>query len=330
MNPTLFNQNTYSDLSSRAKQLTKQTAIRLNYFLGNYQKVVWLVGDGRSGTTWVSNLINWHGNYREMFEPFHPPLVSGLESFQMHHYLRADHAAPHEVAVLESIFSGRFYHERPDALNKRLLYKGLLIKDIFANLLIAWVNQNIPHVKPVFVIRNPFAVALSKQKRTRGVWMTDPSDFLSQPALVDDYLAPFREVIERVGNDFIEKQILIWSIIHYVPFRQLELGDVYVLFYEDLFDEPEKELVNLFTYLFESPSVTLGPELLAKIRKPSQTPGKDNNIILGKSPIETWKDELSSAQIDRGMDILSHFGLDKVYGTSSRPDKTFVENFISR
>ncbi|EDX84124.1 hypothetical protein S7335_1821 [Synechococcus sp. PCC 7335] len=330
MSPALFNPSIYGDLSSRAKQLTKQAIIRLNYLLGNYQEAVWLVGDGRSGTTWVSNLINWHGHYREMFEPFHPALVSGLESFQMHHYLRADQAAPDETKVLESIFSGRFYHERPDALNKRFLYKGLLIKDIFANLVIAWVKRNLPHVKPVFVIRNPFAVALSKQKRTRGVWMTDPSDFLSQPALVDDHLAPFREVIEQVGDDFIERQILIWSIIHYVPFRQLNRRDAYVLFYEDLFEEPEKELANLFGYLFESQSVTLEPKLLAKIRKPSQTPGKDNNILLGKSPIETWKNELSSAQIDRGMDILSRFGLDKIYGTRSRPDKTFVDNLISR
>ncbi|MBE9062331.1 sulfotransferase domain-containing protein [cf. Phormidesmis sp. LEGE 11477] len=330
MSLKFFNPGTYGDHLARAKQLSKQAIIRANYYLGNYQPVIWLAGDGRSGTTWVSNLLNWHGSYREMFEPFHPELVSGLESFKLHHYLRVNETAPSQTRILESIYSGNFYHERPDAFNRRLLYEGLLVKDIFANLLVGWVKHNLSHVRPVLVVRNPFAVALSKQKRTQGVWMTEPRDFLSQPALVEDYLLPFKEVIEQVGDDFIERQILIWSIIHYVPFRQLALGDAYILFYENLFEEPEKELAALFSYLFEGVSVTPGPELLAKIRKPSQTPGKDNNILLGKSPIESWKDELSSAQIDRGINILGQFGLDKVYGTRSRPDKNFVENFISR
>ncbi len=321
-------------LSPKIKQLGKRATIRANYHLGNYKNVIWLAGDGRSGTTWVSNLINWQGNYREMFEPFHPELVSGLEDFQLHHYLRADDTT-RSTEILESIFSGKFYHERPDALNRRLIYKGLLIKDIFANLIIAWVNRNLPHVKSVLVIRNPFAVALSKQKRKRGIWMTDPSAFLSQSALVEDHLAPFKEVIERVGDDFIEKQILIWSIIHYVPFRQLTSGSVYILFYENLFDESEQEVSNLFHYLFRSQSAysssgTLAPEILAKIRRPSRTPGKDNNILLGKSPIDTWKNELSSGQIDRSMEILRCFGLDKIYGTSSRPNKAIVEELIDR
>ena len=32
---------------------------------------VFLLGDGRSGTTWFSELVNFEGNYWEVFEPFH-------------------------------------------------------------------------------------------------------------------------------------------------------------------------------------------------------------------------------------------------------------------
>ena len=46
-----------------------------NYMNKNYKEVIWLIGDVRSGTTWVSNLINHENKYRTMFEPFHPNYI---------------------------------------------------------------------------------------------------------------------------------------------------------------------------------------------------------------------------------------------------------------
>ena len=54
--------------------------------------------------------------------------------------------------------------------------------------------------------------------------MTEPSQFLDQPDLVADYLEPFRALIENTDGDF-EKQVLIWSIIHYVALNQLDEKD---------------------------------------------------------------------------------------------------------
>lgn len=308
------------------KQTGKRAAIQANYRLGHYKEAIWLVGDGRSGTTWVSNIINWHGQYREMFEPFHPALIEECKSAKLHQYLKPNEANHEIVSILHSIFTGKFYHPRPDALNKQLIYQGLLVKDIFANLLIGWVCQNIPHLKTVWVIRNPFAVALSKQKRTRGIWMNEPSDFLTQPDLVDDYIAPFQDAILSIGDDFIERQLLIWAIIHYVPLQQIKTSiisksDIYILFYEDLFNAPHTVVQDLFSYLFEAPQASMDNRLMSKINQPSQSPGKDSNIMLGKSPVDTWKNELSVQQINKGLQILELFGLGELYGDSSMPDK---------
>ena len=31
-----------------------------------------LVGDGRSGTTWIANIVNFRKDFTYLFEPFHP------------------------------------------------------------------------------------------------------------------------------------------------------------------------------------------------------------------------------------------------------------------
>lgn len=139
----------------------------LNYHLGNYKEAIWLVSDGRSGSTWLSDLINSDRAYRELFEPFHPHIVNKARHFALFQYLRPEDTNSPAGEFLRLVFSGKFKHLRSDVSKPRLFYKGLLVKDIFAHLLMPWVNQNISHVKKILLIRNPFAVALSKQKLSK-------------------------------------------------------------------------------------------------------------------------------------------------------------------
>ena len=54
---------------------------------GDFSKTIWLVGDGRSGTTWIANLLNADNSYREMFEPFHPQKVPQAKQFEENMYI---------------------------------------------------------------------------------------------------------------------------------------------------------------------------------------------------------------------------------------------------
>src|SRR5688572_637852 len=65
-----------SRLMPAAKFRIKRAILAANYRLGNYRERLWLIGDGRSGTTWAANLLNHRGRYRQLFEPFHPQMVS--------------------------------------------------------------------------------------------------------------------------------------------------------------------------------------------------------------------------------------------------------------
>jgi hypothetical protein len=57
---------------------------------GDHRGSVFLAGTGRSGTTWLSDVVNHRGGYRYVFEPFHPGKVEAFAHFRPRQYLRPD------------------------------------------------------------------------------------------------------------------------------------------------------------------------------------------------------------------------------------------------
>jgi len=296
----------------------------VNYRLGRFRDAVWLFGDGRSGTTWVSDLINWDKTYREMFEPFHPKMVRGMRGICLHQYIRPDDTEHPFSRRAAEVLSGRFSSVRVDHANRRFCYRGLLIKDIFANLLACWASRRSPGVKPVLLIRNPFAVALSKSKRKNWHWLTDPSELLRQQPLVQDHLAPFEDVIRGVEDDFLLRQVLIWAILHYVPLRQFEPGRLHVVFYEDVVRRPEQELPRLFRFVKPHFVDSMMQGAMEIATRPSRVTGGKKKAAGGAWPIGQWRDEVSAAQVREGLKILAHFGLDQLYGDEVMPRRGFL------
>ena len=228
------------------------------------------------------------------------------------------------------VFSGTFFHRRVDQGNLKLVYNRLLIKDIFANLFAYWAYEHFPHLKIILLIRNPFAVALSKYKVRDWPWMKDPKKFLDQSDLLEDYLSPFEDMIRQVGDSFLERQILIWSIIHYVLLLQFNSNSLCTIFYEDFYRNPERELLRIANFKSDrgvQAIQAIDPQVL---NRPSKVSGNQSNIIKGNSPIDAWKNEIPIEQIDKGYKILNRFGLDCLYKDDVHPDRRVVEKFHSR
>jgi hypothetical protein len=306
----------------------KSLALTANYYLGRYREVVWLIGDGRSGTTWVSSLINHQRRYREMFEPFHPRVLKSTDGFRPNQYIRPDDPCEVFRDRAAEVFSGRLTHGRVDADTRPAVYNGLLIKDIFANLFACWALQRFPDLKILLLMRNPFAVAVSKFHKRRWSWTIDPLDLLNQPNLREDYLHPFEALIGRVsrGNDYIETQILIWSILNYVPLLQFGADQCHVVFYEDVCARPDDEVSRIRSHIRPhdaAPRVTIPAEV---VRKPSRVTATGSALLKGASPIDSWRRELTPAQIDAGRAILSHFGLDGLYRSEPMPDRERLDD----
>ena len=303
-----------------------------NYKLNNYKEVLWLIGDGRSGTTWVSNLINYNKEYRDMFEPFHPKIVKEASFLLPDQYVRAEDTNDQLEKFANEVFSGRFTHLRVDPANRSISYKGLLIKDIYANLFSYWVYTHFENVKIVLLIRNPFSVALSKYKIRDWFWMNDPMSLLNQPKLYEDYLQPFEDIIIETSkkNDFILNQILIWSIINYIPIRQFSPGQIHIVFYEDIFTNPNLETSKILQFSKGNIDINLLKLDEKTIKHHNRVMGTESNIIKGKSPITSWKNELSSTQIENGQKILDCFGFAELYNDESMPNRFVLDSIHSQ
>lgn len=313
---------------SKIKYLTHSAILRANYLLKNFDEVIWLIGDARSGTTWVSDLIASTKSYRYLFEPFHPNFVHEMKQMEPHQFIRPGDSNERLLSVASSIFKGQFRHERVDLNNHCLLYDGLLIKDIFANLLCYWAVTHFPKVRPVLLIRNPFAVAASKNNKRDWFWANDPSDLLRQPDLYDDYLYRYKDLIKKVSqkDNFLLNQILTWSIINYIPLQQFTPGSIHICFYEQIYANPGLEISKIVQFVKGTNHCERIPISDEVINRSSRFSDFDHKVSSHNSPVSSWKNKIPANIIDEGIEILQHFGFDHLYNDNSLPDINAIQN----
>lgn len=308
----------------------KRTLIWLSLNVSrNYDNTVWLFGSGRSGTTWIASLINNKENFRELFEPFHPSFLELKEiQFRPHLYLREEDFKGVFKKKIEAIFLGKIYNPRVENLSSDIWLgrkNNILIKDVFANLMAYSVCQNVSEIKPILLLRHPFAVALSKLEKGYWQWVNDPEELLEQRILCEDFLNPHSSFIKKIskkGTPF-EKQILIWSIINYIPLTQFDENKLCVTFYEDWVIDPLKELHRINSFI--------GDNLMAdglsledkRITEPSRTSLKRD------FKTSSWRNYVNEIDYEKGVEILKHFNLDLLYNDDSTPNHNFLKHFRS-
>lgn len=62
------------------------------------------------------------------------------------------------------------------------------------------------------------------------------------------------------------------------------------------------------------------------VNRLSRTAGPESNLSSGTSPITSWKNELTSKQIDAGLKILQCFGFAELYDDNSMPKWPVLSN----
>jgi len=199
-----------------------------------------IAGSGRSGTTWVLDVLAETNNLRTIFEPLNSFGVSEARRF-CNRYIRENAYDPELKYFMEKVFSGRLNHIWPNTrfladvlrpsiskmsswnYNYSLLsrYKNFFLqyfnyirkkpfrpitKFIRANLMLDWIEKNFD-AKIVYIVRHPGAVVASKitASKTKGgaVW---------------DFIGPNEQKIlfqyqqdEQLRNDYLDKYYEIFS-----------------------------------------------------------------------------------------------------------------------
>jgi hypothetical protein len=275
---------------------------------GDHRSSVFLAGSGRSGTTWLSQIINHRRVYRYVFEPFNPREVGTLGHFRTKQYLRPEDRREKFLEPARLVLTGGLRDTWTDRLNGRIVARRRLIKDIRANLLLGWMRVNFPGVPIILLLRHPCAVVAS---RLDLGWKDNLSETMEQQELVEDFLLPMEAEIRAARGDF-ERHLFLWCIDNYVPLKQLGPEEVHLTFYENLLARPEEELRSLFVSLGED----FDDGIYRRLRRLSPLSRKN-----APAPsVEGWRTRVSSDQLERANEILRLFGLDHLYGEGPMPD----------
>ena len=161
------------------------------------------------------------------------------------------------------------------------------------------------------VLRHPCAVANSKMQAN---WDNSLTHFLIQEELKKDFLAPYLKEINAAQSEF-DKHIFWWCIENYVPLKQFNESEILIIFYEELYKNPQHEINNILSFIGEE----FTSKFINNVYQPSAVSTKDSAILTGKDVINDWRKNISKNQINRAIEICSFFGLDKIYNESSSP-----------
>jgi len=278
---------------------------------------VFLSSMGRSGSTLLSNVINYDNTYRILFEPFRYDLVGEAKDFVYPLYIRPDNHDLRYLSPAQKIIAGKIHSQWIDKENKTMFPKRRLIKDIRTNLYLKWIHNNFPEMKIILLLRHPCAVVSSWLKADFGDALPGRDRLLSDEEFIKNIDDSILDEYLKVDSAF-ESLIFFWCISYWIPFKEFNKDEVHLVFYENLITEPSNELESLFSFLDRDYS----EEALNVLTMPSSTTNKDKSFFRKGVKIDRWKNEFSSEQIDRAYEIMSLFGMDTLYSReTSIPNK---------
>jgi len=283
----------------------------------DHRRSIFIAGTGRSGGTWLSEIINQHNEYRLVFEPFHPKRAPWMKPFGERVYLRPGDTNPEFHGLAQSIVTGKVRHPWTERFNRRFVADRRIIKEDFANLMMKWLRENFPGMPLVLLLRHPCPVALSFVTHGyRGAVLP----LLERKELVEDFLEPYVDAI-RGARDTFERTLFLWCVETLVPLRQCGPEDVHVVFFENLVRHPESEVARLFAHVGKS----MDGLDLEKLKIPSLTARRASSAVwTGADPADAWKKKVTPEQRRRAQEILELFGLDRIYGDDGMPRREAV------
>jgi hypothetical protein len=304
------------------------------------QAPVFVVGSGRSGTTWIGDTIASCVGCIPVFEPMHTGYVRevprwGRRSGLPGPYLPAEASRPEWQGFFDALLAGRISNHwtRQDwtrvprlltrwPLLERIGYRlarmpyqyrerravRYVIKEIRANLMLDWLQGHVDG-RIVYLIRHPCAVIGSRLRHLGSDpgWEADMEGILGQSRLMADFLEPHRPTIAGATTP-LRRQAVLWCVENYVPISQPRSKDWLAFCYEDFLLEPDQTFDRLIRALGLEPT--------------SLTERAEKQIVSSPSPhVRTpkpWHAPLTRAEGEEVLKICEEFGL-TMYGRQYIP-----------
>jgi hypothetical protein len=288
---------------------------------GPAEATVFVSGMGRSGTTWLADLINHRFDHRVLFEPFRADIVPDAGLFGGFAYMRPANSDAARRTAAERILSGRTPRGPVDRQHRGLVFRRRIVKDVRTNLMLGWLKTLRPQMPLVVIVRHPFAVAASWQRLDWGK-VADGSTreldvILGHGELHEDFpiVADAMRHVDR--SSVFECAVAEWCVLHLVPLAQLAPSSARFVHFEALVAEPERTFLPLAMYL----GIDVDEAALERVFNTSSFTDSLNRgqQVNREQRLANWKKDVSPAQADRGNEILASFGLGEIYDGDGRP-----------
>jgi len=305
-------------LNKRIKNVLKRNFIDLD--LSN-RSTIFISGMGRSGTTWLSNVINYNNSYRDIFEPFFPYNVKEASIFKYLHYIHPDTYDIELQTSAKNILSGKIRNQWTDVNINKFFYTKRIIKDIRTNLMLGWLKNIRPNMPTILIIRSPYSVIDSYKQLGWGIEAGGKKSDFERIKEQEDLFVDFpviKDICGSIGKkEYIEQLAFQWCVMNYVPLKQLSEGNYILIHYEDLLLRPENILIDIFKYLKLKVDLS---QILERIERPSVTNYRNINFNTNKNKlIEKWKISLSKSEIEKINIIINKFDLNHLYDQDGHP-----------
>jgi sulfotransferase family protein len=275
--------------------------------------VIFIAGTGRSGTTWLAELLARGSRRRLIFEPFRNDRVPLWADAATRQYIRPGDSGTTLLEPARQILEGDARNPWFDLYNERILTMGRIVKDIRANLMLRWLYERLGPFPIVYVIRHPGAVAASW--RREGWTVSLRGELLSQQRLVEDFLEPVADQMKSEQDP--QRQIIyLWCVETYVVLRQFSHGEVLIVFYEDVIAQPEVELRRIAQHC----GIRLA-DPGQRLAEPSVTTHPGTRYASQPERVLAWRDNLSQREAEEVTSIAMRFGLDELYDEDGRPNR---------
>lgn len=281
------------------------------------QEPIIILGFGRSGTTWVSDIISKSVGGLILFEPFHPEVFKNAKECCYHNGSDQEclnmtakqinetlHKQNRNKWLIRNHLSSNLDEVSNDFAHKVWENCDIIgYKSIRQNFLAPWLYENVSS-KIVFVKRDLLSVISSLLKR-KQFWKEFGFDFHEEKFISETLKSgryPYLQSHEllslynSIEEDYL-KMTFIWVVTHAIVEREFDHLGLPIFDYNDFYESPYKTTKSVLDYLgYENvnlhPSYFFTPSMLTLRTFHSTVNGKDLN------PDKFWTKSLNNDQVE--------------------------------
>ena len=179
-----------------------------------HDQAVWLLSDGRSGSTWFAQLLNFNRRFHVEHEPIHHLFNPRLLDQPLMPFPDDASVETHYLPLFEDMLAGRHVtHRFGEQENTRgQAGGGLLIRDINGLLIAPRLLAAFPQLRPAIMVRHPAEVAISKVALSGWEWFDDTDRFL-EDRTVRRELTGLTHLIAGADTPY-RRYVISWAASH--------------------------------------------------------------------------------------------------------------------